>query len=170
MVSQEHAPKGLRILFSFFFDPSCYFPNYAAGFTRRHRRYGAKGNIRTGRKPCRFRRRHRCGDSRGRSRCRGIMLMVPAIGQRNCAPPYSRMSRIGRRQFFGTPLIAGSADRDRCVLTHHRGVIRVFRILLETLGLLNSQRRPNRRRRRRRLPWRSFQRADGGAFQADRGI
>ena len=47
----------------------------------------------------------------------GIMEMVPAIGQRNFAPPYSRMSRMGRRQPFGTPFSVGSWDRDRWVLT-----------------------------------------------------
>ena len=38
----------------------------------------------------------------------GIMEIAPAIGHRNLAPPYSRISRIGRRQFFGTPFRFGS--------------------------------------------------------------
>ena len=47
----------------------------------------------------------------------GIMEMVPAIGQRNFAPPYSRMSRMASRQPVGTPFLVGSSDRDRWVLT-----------------------------------------------------
>ena len=46
-----------------------------------------------------------------------IMELVPAIGQRNFAPPYSRMSRMASRQPVGTPFLVGSSDRDRWVLT-----------------------------------------------------
>ena len=45
------------------------------------------------------------------------MEMVPAMGHRNLAPPYSRMSRMGSRQFLGTPFQEGSWLRDRWVLT-----------------------------------------------------
>ena len=47
----------------------------------------------------------------------GIMEMVPAIGQRNFAPPYSRMSRTLSFQPLGSPFLVGSSDRDRWVLT-----------------------------------------------------
>ena len=47
----------------------------------------------------------------------GIMEMVPAMGHRNLAPPYSRMSRMGSRQPLGTPFQEGSWLRDRWVLT-----------------------------------------------------
>ena len=47
----------------------------------------------------------------------GIMEMGPAMGHRNLAPPYSRMSRMVSIQPVGTPFLVGSSDRDRWGLT-----------------------------------------------------
>src|ERR1019366_146348 len=47
----------------------------------------------------------------------GIKLIVPAHGQRNFAPEYTRTSRMGSTQPSGTPLSVGSWLKLRCVFT-----------------------------------------------------